>query len=72
MDIEMKGKKLFILHFMKKTRPEKPFLKGCAGKTKQKTTKKIAKDYKRFQKIDKDLKGCKRLQKIEKYCRRLQ
>ena len=43
-----------------KTRPEKPFLKGCAGKTKQKTTKKIAKDCKRCQKINKDLKGWKR------------
>ena len=48
-------KQLFL-----QTRPEKPFLKGCTGKTKQKTTKKIAKDCKRFQNIDKDLKDCKR------------
>ena len=39
----------------------KLFLKGCAGKTKQKTTKKIAKDAKDFE----------ILQNIEKYSRRL-
>ena len=43
------------------TRPEKPFLKGCAGKAEQKTSKKIAKDCKRLKQVSKSFRTIRQL-----------